>query len=618
MVERTPPTASDARRQRGAKSLGDFSLDISVWRVFVLAALVGGVAAGLALALLDLIGLVTHVAYRGTFGVGLIAPDVTRLGAVSIVVPVTGGVIIGAMAYWGSERIRGHGIPEAMETVLVGGSTVEARLAVLKPLSSAVSIGTGGPFGAEGPIILTGGAAGSIVAQLFRFAAIERRTLLVTGACAGMAAVFGTPVAAALFGVELLAFEFKPRTMAPIAVGVTTATALRTTFAAHHLLTRAPLFPVHASAGFGPLGLAGAAGVGVACGLLAVVLTAAVYGFEDAFTRLPVHWALWPAIGGVVVGVGGLVDPRTLGVGYGTIGAELAGHLALGALATLLVTKLVIWSVALGSGTSGGILAPLLMMGAALGALMAPVLPGGNEGTWALIGLGATLAGVMRSPFTSIVFAFELTHDIGALAPLLAACTVAHTISALALKRSILTEKVARRGFHVVREYAVEPLEALLVREVMRDDALTVAPAEPLAALRVLLEENPADRRQRLFPVVGEDGRLSGVITVSDVYGPAGSGPSIAGDMARTAVVVAYADETLRAAADRMATHELGALPVVTHSGDRTVIGVITEFDLLRSRQRQLQEDRHRERIIRFRRANADTPVMSVRTRQDA
>ncbi|HUI04557.1 MAG TPA: chloride channel protein, partial [Acidimicrobiales bacterium] len=355
-----------------------------VWRVLALAVVVGALAAGVALALLDLIGLVTHVAYQGRLGVGLVAPDARRLGALSIAVPVVGGLVIGAMAYWGSERIRGHGIPEAMETVLVGGSSVEARLAVLKPLSSALSIGTGGPFGAEGPIILTGGAVGSVVAQLFRFAAIERRTLLVAGACAGMAAVFGTPLAATLFGVELLVFEWKPRTMVPIATAVVVATAIREVMAQHHLVAGAPLFPVPSHGTFTPLEIAAAGAVGVAGGLLALVLTTAVYGAEDLFKRLPVHWAWWPAIGGVVVGVGGIVDPRALGVGYGTIGAELAGRLAFGALAVLLVTKLVIWSVALGSGTSGGILAPLLMMGAALGAVMAPVLPGGGAATWAL------------------------------------------------------------------------------------------------------------------------------------------------------------------------------------------------------------------------------------------
>ena len=358
---------------------------------------------------------------------------------------------------------------------------------------------------------------------------------------------------------------------------------------------------------FTPLEVAAAGAVGIAGGVLALVLTTMVYGAEDLFARLPVHWAWWPAMGGVVVGVGGLIDPRALGVGYGTIGAELAGHLALGALALLLVTKLVMWSVALGSGTSGGILAPLLMMGAALGAVMAPVLPGGGAATWALMGMAATMAGVTRSPFTSVVFAFELTRDTGALLPLLLACTVAHGLSTLVLRRSILTEKVARRGFHVVREYGVEPLEALLVREVMRTDVLSVADDTPLEELRTLLDDNPIDRRQRLFPVLDASGALTGVITVSDVYGAsvdgADSDRATAGAAARRHIVVAYAEETLRDAADRMASHELGALPVVSHDDPSVVVGVVTEFDVLASRQRQLHEERHRERVLRFRRA---------------
>ncbi len=586
--------------------LGDFSLTSSVWRVMALAPVVGAVAAGVALALLDLIGLVTHLTYSGTVGTALVAPSTHHLGWLSVLVPVGGGVVIGAMAYWGSERIRGHGIPEAMETILVGGSTVEPRLAVLKPTSSAISIGTGGPFGAEGPIILTGGAFGSLIAQLFHFTAIERRTLLVAGACAGMAAVFGTPVAATLFGVELLVFEWKPRTMAPIGVSVVTASILRGVLAHHHLIRPAPLFPVPPHGTFSPVATLAAGGVGLACGVLAIGLTAAVYGAEDAFRKLPLHWAFWPAIGGLVVGVGGMIDPRSLGVGYATIGDELAGHLAIGALALLLATKLVMWSVALGSGTSGGILAPLLLMGAALGGIAAPVLPGGSTGTWALIGMAATLAGVTRSPFTSVIFAFELTRDTGSLLPLLLACTLAHALSSLVLKRSILTEKVARRGFHVVREYAVDPLEALLVHEVMRTDVLTVPGGEPLDSLRGLLDGSPRDRGQRLIPVLSGSGSMVGVVTVNDVYVRAdGTGRTDAASAVRPVIEVAYADETLRSVADRMVARSIGALPVVERTDAGTVVGVITDFDLLRSRQRQLEEERKRERILTFRRPAA-------------
>jgi H+/Cl- antiporter ClcA len=307
---------------------------------------------------------------------------------------------------------------------------------VLKPVSSAISIGSGGPFGAEGPIILTGGAVGSVLAQFFHLAALERRVLLVAGACGGMAAVFGTPVAAALFGIELLVFEWKPRSMVPIAVSVTVAEVIRNTFSHHGWIQAAPLFPVPPHGAFSGVGVSEAAAVGVAAGALAWLLTTAVYGAEDAFKRLPIHWLWWPAIGGLVVGVGGLIDPRALGVGYALVGAELAGGIAIGGLATLLLVKLVIWSVALGSGTSGGILAPLLIMGAALGGIMGHGF-GGSSTTWALMGMAGTLAGVTRSPFTAVVFAFELTHDMSSLLPLLVACALAHLVSVLVLRRSI-------------------------------------------------------------------------------------------------------------------------------------------------------------------------------------
>ncbi len=506
------------------------------------------------------------------------------------------------MAYWGSERIRGHGIPEAMETVLVGGSKVEPRLAVLKPVSSAISIGSGGPFGAEGPIILTGGAFGSLIAQFFYLSASERRTLLVAGACGGMAAVFGTPIAATLFGIELLVFEWKPRSMVPIAMAAAVADVIRNLLAAHHLILAAPLFPVPPHGGFSTLAVAASAAVGVAGGLLAWALTAAVYGAEDAFKRLPIHWAWWPAIGGAIIGLGGLIEPRALGVGYASIDAELGGRIALGGLAALLVVKLVIWSVGLGSGTSGGILAPLLIVGAAMGGLLAPVLPGGSSSTWALVGMAATLAGVTRSPFTAIVFAFELTHDTGILLPLLVACAVAHLMSSMVLKRSILTEKVARRGFHVVREYQVEPLEALFVREVMLTDLLTTQLDAPLDELRARVAASPLARRQRLYPVLDEAGSMLGVVALSDLYrpGPGGVQGESVSEVLRRDVVVAHPGETLRTVADRMAEHWLGALPVVDSGNGCRLLGVVTEFHLLRARQRQLVEERHRERVFRF------------------
>ena len=601
-TRRTKPGAAPADSVMGAaiplpsgpeRALGDFTIS---WRSVVLlplAVLTGALAAGMALGLLDLIGLVTNLAYFGRLGTSLVDPGTNHLGAWAVLIPVVGGLVIGIMARFGSEQIRGHGIPEAMETILTGGSRVQPRLAVLKPVSSAVSIGSGGPFGAEGPIILTGGAVGSILAQLFRLAAVERRTLLVAGACAGMSAVFATPVAATLFGVELLVFEWKPRSFVPIAVAVTVAEVVRDAFAAHHLLGSSPLFPVPPHGGFDAVGVGEAAAIGIGAGILALVLTSACYGAEDAFKKLPIHWMWWPALGGIVVGLGGLVDGRALGVGYPVIGAELAGRLTIGALILLLVVKLVIWSVALGSGTSGGILAPLLMMGAAMGAVIGHAF-GGPAGTWALMGMAGALAGVTRSPFTSVVFAFELTHDTGSLLPLLVTCALAHLVSTLVLKRSILTEKVARKGFHVMREYAVDQLEAVFVREAMLPVAAAATPDTTVAELRALVEPDVAARRQRLYPVV-VDGALVGVVGWSDLHPEGGPGGLTVGGVMHAAPVVAWPDETLRSAADRMAEHLLGALPVVDRADPGRVLGVITHFELLAGRRRQLVEERHRE-----------------------
>lgn len=596
----------DQRPEGGReRELGDFTTVRAVVGIALVALLIGVAVASLALGLLDLIGLITHLAYTGTVSTSLAPPDTSVLGPLSVLVPVVGGLIVGVMAKVGSERIRGHGIPEAMETILLRGSRMEPRLAVLKPISSAVSIGTGGPFGAEGPIIVTGGAAGSVAGQLLHLTAAERRCLLVAGAAAGMTAVFGTPVAAVLLAVELLLFEWRPRSMIPVAVAACAAEAVREALSHAGLLRSAPLFPMVSHGTLPFSATVGAVFVGIACGALAWVMTRCVYGAEDLFGRLPLHWSWWPAIGGVVVGVGGLIEPRALGVGYSTIGAELAGRLALGTLLGLLIVKLVIWAVALGSNTSGGILAPLLMLGAALGGILGSVLPGAGDGTWALLGMAGALAGVTRSPLTSIVFALELTHNVGALLALLVACTIAHLVSVLTLKRSILTEKVARRGYHVTREYEVDPLHALLVRDVMATDVLTVTPASVVADLYEQLSDGSLQRRQRLYPVLEENGQMTGVLALSAVRSASEShSDSPASELARQPLA-ARPDETLREVADRMVSTGHTVLPVI--GDDRRLLGLINQFDLLKAHERVLIEERHRERPLDPRRVATRT-----------
>ena len=606
--ERKLPTDAvigrDDRESAGPeRKLADFTTPQSVLRLIPFAILIGAVAAVVALVLLDLIGLITNLLYYHRWSLALVSPAGNALGVSAVAIPVVGGVIVGLMARYGSEQIRGHGIPEAMETILVGGSKVKPRLTILKPVSSAISIGTGGPFGAEGPIILTAGALGSVLAQFFQFSAAERRSLLVAGAAGGMAGVFGTPVAAVLLGVELLVFEWKPRSMVPIGVAAAVAEVVRMQFAAAGLLKAEPLFPtsIALAPGWAPFG--GAIIIGLAGGIAAWILTEAVYGAEDLFKKLPVHWMWWPAIGGVVVGLGGLIEPRALGVGYDTIAAQLAGRLAFGALVSILIVKLIIWAIALGSGTSGGILAPILMMGCSVGGMLTPILPHATEGYWIFLGMAAALAGVTRSPLTAIVFSVELTHDVEVLLPLLVVSTVAHLVSVLILKRSILTEKVARRGFHVLREYEVGPLEVLFVRDLMATNVLTVEEGTALGAVHAMLREHSAMRYQRLLPVMTADSRLVGAISWNDVLERAARGEleGTVDDVMHRSLIVAYPDETLRSVANRMAGGKLGVLPVVDRDNHEQLRGLITQFDLLRARGRMLEEERQREQVLTLR-----------------
>jgi CIC family chloride channel protein len=598
---------SDVARKRrtgpniaGHEELGDFTTSSRVLPISGLAIGIGAVCAFVALALLRLIGLFTNLFYYGRWSTAMVSPAGNHLGVYSVLVPIGGALIIGVMARYGSERIRGHGIPEAIEAILINGSRVEPKVAALKPISSAISIGSGGPFGAEGPIIMTGGAIGSMIAQLFHLTSAERKTLLVAGAAAGMSATFASPVAAVLLAVELLLFEWKPRSLIPVALASAVAAVMR-----RYILGFGPLFPVPAHPLFiGPKGLLGCALVGLMAGAFSALLTLSVYAAEDAFQKLPIHWMWWPAIGGLAIGLGGLVFPQALGVGYDTIGGLLQGSVTTKVILGVLIVKWFIWSVSLGSGTSGGVLAPLLMMGGALGGLEAMFLPNEGAGFWPLISMGAMLGGTMRSPFTSIVFAFELTHDANVFLPLLVGSVIAHAFTVLTLKRSILTEKVARRGFHLSREYAVDPLEILFVHEVMRKKIVVLPCASTLREFqRSLLTEHR--QTQRLLPVVSADGLLVGVLTRKDIRdrmekeGEAALQRTL-GELVRPEAVEALPDEPLRLVVYRMAEKGVTRLPVV-EAGTRKFLGLVSLNDLLKARTRHLEEERRRERVLSLR-----------------
>jgi H+/Cl- antiporter ClcA len=528
-----------------SNELGDFTTTPRLLRISALALCIGAISAFVAVGLLRLIALFTNFFFYQRLSLQLAEPAGHHLGVFVILVPIVGGLIIGLMARYGSERIRGHGIPEAIEAILLNGSRVEPKLAILKPVSSAISIGSGGPFGAEGPIIMTGGAFGSMAAQFFHLTSTERKTLLVAGAAAGMSATFASPIAAAMLAAELLLFEWKPRSLIPVSLASATAAILR-----RYLLGFGPLFPVPAHpANVSPEGLLFCALAGLLAGLLSAALTSFVYWSEDTFHKLPIHWMWWPAIGGLLIGLGGLVFPQALGVGYETIGNLIEGDVPRNMIIGVLVVKSAIWALALGSGTSGGVLAPLLMIGGALGGVESVFFPFEGVGFWPLISMGAILGGTMRVPFTAVIFALELTHDFNAFLPLFVAVIVAYAFTVLTMKRSILTEKISRRGFHLSREYAIDPLEILFVRDVMKTESVTIA------------SQSHAKQRG----------------------------------------VNAYLDDPLRVVVYRMAETGLTEMPVVDRADTRKVIGVISLSDLLRARTRDLEEERRRERILRFR-----------------
>jgi H+/Cl- antiporter ClcA/CBS domain-containing protein len=578
--------------------LGDFTLTTRVLPISALAIVIGVFAAYVAAALLKLIGFFTNLFFYQRFSDTLASPAGHHLGPYVILVPIVGALIVGVMARYGSDKIRGHGIPEAIEAILMNGSRVEPKVALLKPISAAISIGSGGPFGAEGPIIMTGGAFGSLIAQFFQLTSAERKTLLVAGAAAGMSATFAAPVASVLLAVELLLFEWKPRSIIPVALASITAGALRI-----HILGLGPVFPVPEHPAFiGASGLAGCVLVGLLGGAMSAALTEAVYASEDAFGHLPIHWMWWPAMGGLVIGVGGLIFPRALGVGYDVIAELLRGNSPMTLVVGVLLVKSIIWAVSLGSGTSGGVLAPLLMVGGALGGLEAHVLPFEGAGFWPLVSMGAVLGGTMRAPLTGVVFALELTHDVNMLLPLLAAVTISHCLTVLLLKRSILTEKIARRGYHLSCEYMVDPLEIIFAREVVRT-AVAALPSDatPAGAASALKTSAHSRNQQRLFPVVDRSRRLVGVITRFSlrrwVEAAAGDGARPLGDYIEPSVVVAYDDEPLRAIVFRMAETGLTRLPVVARK-DSTFVGMLALTDLLLARARLLDAERRRERVF--------------------
>jgi chloride channel protein, CIC family len=525
-------------------ALRDFTVDRRVWLFSGVAIVIGVCATGLAVVLLRLIALSTNLFYYHRLSAVTISPAGSPLGHWMVIVPVIGGLIVGLMARYGSDKIRGHGIPEAIEAILLHRAKVSPKIAILKPISAAIAIGSGGPFGAEGPIIMTGGAVGSLIAQWMRVTDAERTTLLVAGAAAGMSATFATPVAAILLAVELLLFEWRPRSLVPVAMASATAGILRV-----YWLGAGPLFHMPDTSLSGThriLFAIGALLLGGLLGLVAAGMSRMMYAFEDLFEHLHVHWMWWPAIGGIGIGIGGLFFPRGLGVGYDNIAELLHGNATLGLIVGILIAKSLMWAFSLGSGTSGGVLAPLLMIGGAVGAMAGHLAHASVEAQafWALIGMGSMLAGSLGVPLTAIMFSLEVTHCLPALLPLTMACIASYLVTSLLMPRSILTEKLARRGYHLTREYGVDPLELVIVRDLMTP--------LPLAHTKATLPE-----------------------------------------------FYTYEDGTARGAAELMATEGLATLPVVDRSTHQ-ICGEIQLSDLLRGRSQSIERESERLRLFNY------------------
>jgi CIC family chloride channel protein len=510
---------------------------------------------------------------------------------------------VGFMARYGSKAIRGHGIPEAMEQVLTNESKIKPAITFLKPVSSAFSIGTGGPFGAEGPIIATGGAFGSMIGQLLRTTPDERKILLTAGATAGMASIFGSPVAAVLLAIELLLFEFSPRSVIPVALACFTGASMHWILSGSGPFFAMPAVAVSTGWSFPAYIILGAL-MGVASGFA----TWLVYGIEDAFEKLPVHWMWWPAIGGLVVGIIGYFAPITMGVGYDNIKTILSGNATISVLLILCILKFASWAVALGSGTSGGTLAPLFTIGGALGALigigaqyMFPQL-GVDVRVAALIGMAAIFAGASRALLTSLVFAFETTQQPNAILPLLGGCTVAYLVSFFMMKHSIMTEKIERRGVKTPSAYVPEILDTVVVDDIAEKDIHVLSAENTIQSVKKWIASGKAGPLQSSFPVVKDNGDLAGIISLIDFYNFIGNESDILGTLITQHPVTIYADNILRIAVDTMVQQNLDIIPVVKREDPQKIVGIVTQKSIMRAYSRNGDDHNLKLRSISFKR----------------
>ena len=549
-----------------------------------IAAVLGLAGGGAAWVLVHLIDLITNLALFHTLSTETRSMVGFEAGWPLFAVAVAGALAISLLARW-APVIRGHGIPEAMEAVLVRQSRVAPRTAIAKPISAAIAIGTGAPFGAEGPIIVTGGSIGSLIGQVLPVTPSERKILLAAGAAAGMSATFGAPLAAVVLAIELLLFEFSARALIPLVVATSVAGGMHAA-----LFESGPLFtvPHHDVAGLAVL--PAFALLGIACGVLAIVISRGLFFVEDQYRRLPVSEFWHPVIGAVGFATVGLFVPRALGVGYDAIGDVLDSKLAVGTAAALAAGKLLAWWLALGSGTSGGTLAPILLISASFGTVagtaLNDLLPGPDVavGAFAVVAMAATFGSATQATFTAIVFVFELTRDYDVILPLMLATVLADLVYSAVNRDSLMTEKLRRRGLNIGRHYGTDPFTQVRVGEIMSADVQVLPGAATLGDARRLF----ATGRHGAYPLVDGD-RLVGIVSRDDVLrdGRHDDLPLLA-DAARSVLHVAPGD-TAQTALRVMVDEHVDHVPV-TDAG--RLVGICTRSDLLKVRRRQLDAER--------------------------
>lgn len=572
------------------------AVDSRVLLISLFAIGLGIVATGIAQGLTRLIGFCTNLFFYQRFSLDFIDPgQAPNWGLWVIAVPVIGGVIVGLMARYGSKAIRGHGIPEAMEQILTNDSRIPWRIVFLKPISAAIAIGSGGPFGAEGPIIATGGALGSWLGQVLHTTSIERKTLLAAGAAAGMTATFGSPIAAVLLAIELLLFEFRPRSLIPVALASVTASAVRIA-----IVGIKPAFAMPALMATSGSTIAFYGAMGIIIGIAAVFITKAVYAVEDGFEELPIHWMWWPAIGGLAVGLIGYFYPRTLGVGYANIDAILSGDMTTSFVAIFCTMKFLSWVISLGSGTSGGTLAPLFTIGGGLGTLIGVAgqtfLPGLNIDlkAAALVGMAALFAGASRALLASVVFAFETTGQQVGLLPLLAGCTVSYVISSYFMKNTIMTEKIARRGVTVPHEYAPDFLDSIQAKRYCNRPVVFISSDESVETVLEKFDSGVAEFSHQGYPVTDSSGFLIGVVTKRDFIKSKSAMKTH--ELIKRKPITIFEEQSLREVADLMTSESIGRVIVVSKTDTKVAKGIITRSDLLSAHQHRLNETKRSER----------------------